>query len=54
MRLARKAAPTRETKIQRSANGAEFRQIDVVPGEQLPYEDASRTGPEQGRHTGTA
>jgi hypothetical protein len=48
-RLASEAALARETKIQRSADGAEYHQIDAVPGDQLPYDDASRTGPEQGK-----
>ena len=48
VRLAWSAGPADEVKIQRSADGERFLQIDAIPGTETSYEDASRTGPEQG------
>ena len=48
VRLAWPGGPADEVKIQRSADGERFLQIDAIPGTETSYEDASRTGPEQG------
>jgi hypothetical protein len=48
-KLAWDCGPADEIKIQRSADGIRFLQIDAIPAAQHAYEDASRTGPEPGR-----
>ena len=47
-KLAWDFGPADEIKIQRSADGIKFLQIDAIPAAQSSYEDASRTGPEPG------
>jgi hypothetical protein len=49
VKLAWDCGPADEIKIQRSADGIRFLQIDALPAAQHAYEDASRTGPEPGR-----